>query len=50
MEATETLARDTAKVKRRKSIMVKAVEEFKIAQLEASDGRRSFNAVVSNAS
>ncbi|KAK9821477.1 hypothetical protein WJX74_000684 [Apatococcus lobatus] len=45
MEATETLARDTAKVQRRKSIMVKAVEEFKNAQLDASEGRRGFNAV-----
>lgn len=46
MEASETLARDTAKVQRRKSIVVKAVEEFKNAQLDASEGRRGFNAVV----
>ena len=46
MEATDTLAKDTAKVQRRKSIMVKAVEEFKNAQLETSEGRRGFNAVV----
>ncbi len=49
MVATETLARETAKVQRRKSIALKAVEEFRMAQLEGGDARnaqRAFNPVV----
>ncbi len=39
MLATETLAKQTAKVQKRKSVMMRAVEEFKAAQQEASEGR-----------
>ncbi len=39
MLATETLARETAKVQKRKSVMVRAVEEFKAAAQETSESR-----------